>query len=65
MLCLNDTYFLEAILKNPRCGGKTKKDIEIAIEKWFNGAKDRDGGRENRRKLKQGLSRHKESEDPS
>lgn len=39
----------DAVLRQPICQGKTKRDVEAEAERFFNGAKDRDGGRERRR----------------
>ncbi|OXA39439.1 hypothetical protein Fcan01_25747 [Folsomia candida] len=50
------SIIIDAILKNPKCHGKTKFDVEKIIEKWFNGAKDRNGGREERRKNKNSVT---------
>ncbi|OXA56126.1 hypothetical protein Fcan01_09252 [Folsomia candida] len=46
------SIIVDAILKNPRCSNNTQKDVEIEATRWFSNAKDRDGGRDRRRKDK-------------
>jgi hypothetical protein len=43
---------LEAVRRNPLVGQATNRNIEDTMKKWFVGAKDRKGGREERRKQK-------------
>lgn len=49
------------VKKNPRTSTASKKDVELALAKWFSGARDRDGRRALRVK-KQHVERLPEAE---
>ena len=41
---------LGGVKRNPHTSNASKKDVEVALAKWFSGARDRDGRRAQRMK---------------